>query len=255
MAREASKTRKLWTSETTALLRGRGIDIGCGDDPVAPDAVRFDRQDGDAQDVSRYVSERFDYVFASHVLEHVTDPRSALASWFALLKPGGHLFVLVPDEDLYELGHFPSLFNDDHKWTFTIHKNRSWSPASHNVLDLARSLPGEIVSLELHDHGYDRRLARHTPGRWALWLFTLYTHVSKKIRSATARRRIGLALNLVGMPIDQTTFPDDRMAQIQLIVRKPVDGLKGDDNQLGLGDRRSSKQSAATAAESGGSSK
>jgi SAM-dependent methyltransferase len=254
VAREASKTRKLWTAETAALLHGRGIDIGCGDDPVASDAMRFDRQEGDAQDIGRYLSQRFDYVFASHVLEHMRDPQSALANWFALLKPGGHLFVLVPDEDLYELGHIPSLFNDDHKWTFTIHKNRSWSPVSQNVLGLARSLPGEIVSLELQDLGYDRRLARHTPGRWGLRLFTLYRRLSKRIESATTRRRIGLILNALGMPIDQTTFPDDRMAQIQLIVRKP-ERANGVDQPAGPERERSNSASALAAAAAGGSSK
>jgi SAM-dependent methyltransferase len=254
MAREASKTRKLWTAETAALLRGRGIDIGCGDDPVAADAVRFDRREGDAQDIGRYVSERFDYVFASHVLEHMRDPQSAFASWFALLKPGGHLFVLVPDEDLYEQGIFPSLFNDDHKWTFTIHKNRSWSPVSQNLLDLARSLPGEIVNLELQDRGYDRRQVRHTPGRWALRLFTLYRRLSRRIQSATTRRRLGRLFNALGMPIDQTTFPDDRMAQIQLIVRKP-ERANGVDQPADPERGWSSSASAPAAAAAGGSSK
>lgn len=217
--------------------------------------MRFDRPDGDAQDIGRYVSERFDYVFASHVLEHMKDPEAALASWFALVKPGGHLFVLVPDEDLYELGRFPSLFNDDHKWTFTIHKNRSWSPVSRNLFDLGCSLPGKIVSLELQDRGYDRRLARHTPSRWALGLFALYSRLSKRIESAAIRRRLGLVLNALGMPIDQTTFPDDRMAQIQLIVRKPVRETANGEHHPQRGENRSSKESAASAAESAGSSK
>ncbi len=65
-----------------------------------------------------YVKRQYDFVFASHVLEHM-DPRAALEDWLSLVRPGG-LIVLVPDEDLYEQGHVPSLFNDDHKHTFTI---------------------------------------------------------------------------------------------------------------------------------------
>jgi hypothetical protein len=42
-----------------------------------------------------------------------------------VLKPGGHLVCLVPDEDLYEQGMFPSTFNDDHKRTLTIAKKKS----------------------------------------------------------------------------------------------------------------------------------
>ena len=51
------------------------------------------------------------------------DPRSAIAQWWGLVKPGGVLFVIVPDEDLYEQGFWPSRFNCDHKWTFTIAKH------------------------------------------------------------------------------------------------------------------------------------
>jgi hypothetical protein len=87
------------------------------------------------------------------------DPVRTLAEWWKLVKPGGHLFFVVPDEDLYEQGFFPSLFNRDHKATFTIHKEKSWSPVSLNVRDLAAGLPGgEIISLTLQDNGYDRKL-------------------------------------------------------------------------------------------------
>ncbi len=50
--------------------------------------------------------------------------------WLRVLKPGGHLVVTIPEEDLYEQGRFPSTFNLDHKWTFTIHKQKSWSAKS-----------------------------------------------------------------------------------------------------------------------------
>ena len=72
-------------------------------------------------------------------------------------ETGGYLFFIVPDEDLYEQGVFPSRFNSDHKATFTISKTRSWSPKSYNVFDLARSLPGaEIFKIQLCDIGYNR---------------------------------------------------------------------------------------------------
>lgn len=254
MTHEASKTRRIWDERVLGLLAGEGIDIGCGDDPILPGVDRFDRSDGDANNISAVVSKRYDFVFAAHCLEHMVDACAALAEWFSLVRPGGHLIVLVPDEDLYEQGIFPSLFNDDHKWTFTIHKNCSWSPVSQNLLDLARSLPGEIVNLELQDRGYDRRLVRHTPGRWALRLFTLYRWLSRRIESATARRRLGILFNALGMPIDQTTFPDDRMAQIQLIVRKP-ERANGVDQPADPQRGWSSSASAPAAAAAGGSSK
>jgi hypothetical protein len=57
---------------------------------------------------------------------------------------------MVPDEDLYEQGVFPSTYNRDHKWTFTIHKHSSWCERSLNVLDLVRDLgpAAELVRVE-----------------------------------------------------------------------------------------------------------
>lgn len=41
---------------------------------------------------------RFDYVVASHVIEHVPDLIGWLGDIFGLLKPGGHLYLVVPDK-------------------------------------------------------------------------------------------------------------------------------------------------------------
>jgi len=164
MMGETSKTWRIWTDAEKALLTGSGIDIGCGPDPVLPTVRKFDIEDGDANHITRYVHEQFDFVFSSHCLEHMHDPRAALHEWWQLVKPGGHLIFLVPDEDLYEQGVWPSRFNWDHKATFTIYKERSWSPVSINVRDLVGTLPdAELVSLTLQDHGYDHSLLRHGP--------------------------------------------------------------------------------------------
>ena len=63
--REASKTLGLLTHLERALLQGHGIDIGCGDDPIQPDALPFDVAQGDANCVTDYVATlgAFDYVF------------------------------------------------------------------------------------------------------------------------------------------------------------------------------------------------
>ncbi|MES2693434.1 MAG: class I SAM-dependent methyltransferase [Verrucomicrobiota bacterium] len=38
-----------------------------------------------------------DYVLASHVLEHVANPVAALAEWFRVVRPGGIIYLIVPD--------------------------------------------------------------------------------------------------------------------------------------------------------------
>jgi SAM-dependent methyltransferase len=217
---ETSKTRRLWTEAERSLLTGRGIDIGCGPDPVSPDVRRFDVHDGDANDITRYVAETFDFVYSSHCLEHMRDVPAALAGWWTLVKPNGVLWVIVPDEDLYEQGVFPSRFNSDHKATFTISKAKSWSSCSFNLFDLVSSLPNaEILSITLHDADYDRRLMTHGDRPFRP-LFRLLHRAGW-----FCERRFGFRPPLCDAliarlgPVDQT-LASPSLAQIQVIARK-----------------------------------
>ena len=38
-----------------------------------------------------------DFVIACHILEHLEDPIGAIKTWFRILKPGGVLFMSIPD--------------------------------------------------------------------------------------------------------------------------------------------------------------
>lgn len=146
-------------------LVGSGIDIGCGPDvltspqqlphrgPDTPDTSKidfskpficrgWDWESGDAQYMKGVDDNIYDFVYSSHCLEHMVDPSVALQNWWRILKPGGHLVIVVPDEDLYEQGVWPSRGNGDHKTTWTVYKapGVSWSPVSRNLKD-------EIVKL------------------------------------------------------------------------------------------------------------
>lgn len=153
------------TRFATRFLVGEGIDVGCGTDPISLYAELFplmktvrawDVSDGDAQLLASVADATYDFVHSSHCLEHLADPVEALKHWFRVLKPGGHLIMLLPDEDLYEMGMFPSQINADHKWTFTLSKEGSWSPRSVNIFDLVKTLGTEAqpVKLELLDAGH-----------------------------------------------------------------------------------------------------
>ena len=223
--RESSKTVHCLTDRELGALTGKGLDIGCGDDPVRPDVQHFDIEHGDANCVTQFVTEleTFDYVFSSHCLEHMHDPRSAIEEWWKLVKPDGMMFVVVPDEDLYEQGYWPSLFNSDHKSTFSICKQQSWSPVSRNLLDLARALPnGEIVSLRLQDQRYNRVYL--APGCWS----HAVAEQAVRVRNNLVRRLPplrwlfdGVCL-LLHFPIDQTR--GEALAQNILIVTKKRTG-------------------------------
>ena len=219
---EASKTRRLWTRLETDILQGRGIDIGCGPDPVTPDARRFDREHGDANVISRHVSDTYDFVFSAHCLEHMVDARAAILEWWTLVKPGGHLFVIVPDEELYEQGIWPSIFNPDHKATFTMSQGGRHSPVSINVLDLASTIPdSEVVDIRLHDAHYDRRYLRdgsRDPRAWAVAVRRVRWSLLRVLRSLGINARLNWFATVFRVPVDQTL--GDASAQIQMIVRR-----------------------------------
>jgi SAM-dependent methyltransferase len=149
----------------TRWLIGDGIDIGAGHDsignymplfPLIRSVRAWDRPDGDAMLMEGVADASFDFVHSSHCLEHLVNPTIALQNWVRICKPGGHLLILVPDEDLYEQGVWPSTFNTDHKWSFTIGKPSSWCPQSVNVIALLRNVWREvdILKVELLDSGY-----------------------------------------------------------------------------------------------------
>ena len=72
------------------------------------------------------------------------------------LVSGGYLVLTVPDEDLYEVGQFPSIRNGQCKRTFSIYKEKSWSPVHISLLSELQNLPEyEIVKLELVDTNFD----------------------------------------------------------------------------------------------------
>lgn len=226
MTNEASKTRAVRGTEfERRFLQGRVIDIGCGNDPIVPHAEPFDIEHGNAEQIAslRPIG-AYDAVCSSHCLEHMRDVPQALAQWWALVRQGGYLLVVVPDEDLYEQGGWPSLFNRDHKATFRMDKTSSWSPVSFDILELVRRLDGaEVIACERHDAGYDHSLKRAGLTRTDRILFVVQQKCHSLIRRAgvhsQALTRIVDALFLrLGTPVDQTKGP--ALAQIQIIARK-----------------------------------
>lgn len=172
--KECSKSIARRQSDPNFLNRyfsGDGIDIGGAPDPLSLYRELFPRMgtvriwdlaDGDAELMESVGDATFDFVHSSHCLEHLNDPMRGLENWFRILKPGGYLIVTVPDEDLYEQGVFPSSFNSDHKWTFTIFKQDSWSAHSRNLLAMLSALgpAADVQKLELLTASFRYELPR-----------------------------------------------------------------------------------------------
>lgn len=223
---ESLKTRKKRNDDFFRnYLYGKVIDIGAGKDLVTIYAERFDIEDGDANCISKYRQpESYDSVHSSHCLEHMFDPQNALKEWWSLVKPGGYLVVVVPEEDLYEQGIWPSMFNDDHKNTFRFNKKNSWSPVSCDIEVLAASLPdANIISVELHDDNYDYSLQTKFPAKRShiplpLVLFKKIINRVPLIGKYCFENFENFLFRYFQYPVDQTMRK--ALAQIQIVVKK-----------------------------------
>lgn len=223
--REASKTNLIRDlSFAMQYLQGQVLDIGAGTDLVCPWARSFDVEDGDANHITRYFErEVFDTVHSSHSLEHMDHPVQALEGWWELVKPNGYLIVVVPDEDLYEQGMWPSFFSSEHRSTFRLGSDQSWSPVSFDLKKLCEALPGaQVVSAQKQSHGYSPKLIFPKglqPKRIKQPLKTLISMI-KRVPFVGPKLKDDVLKSLIkrGYPYDQTM--KDALAQIEIVVKK-----------------------------------
>ena len=133
--------------ETVRYTRGQGLDLGCGPSKLWAHGIGVDNYAATAQfgtamrpDVASscekltvFGSASMDWVFSSHLLEHIQDTAAALREWWRVLKPGGFLVLYLPHKDFYpNVGTEGA--NPDHKHDF---------------------LPGDIVSHMQDIGGWD----------------------------------------------------------------------------------------------------
>ncbi|MGE5048178.1 MAG: class I SAM-dependent methyltransferase [Deltaproteobacteria bacterium] len=93
-------------------LAGRGIEIGAHEHPIPgirPWYVDRAREFAGSRcradvlaEASRlpFRDSSLDYVASSHVLEHLPDPAGAIVEWYRAVKPGGIIYMIVPDRRL-----------------------------------------------------------------------------------------------------------------------------------------------------------
>lgn len=152
----------------TRYFVGNAIDVGSGDDslanykhmfPLLRDVRSYDQIDGDAKFMMGVSDAAYNCVHSSHCLEHMVDPAIAIHNWLRVCKPGGHLVIVVPDFEQYEQGFWPSRYNPDHKWSFSI------DGKAHHPRHLVLLQPGvlyqlfgdriRMLKIELVERGYD----------------------------------------------------------------------------------------------------
>jgi len=229
---ETKKTNQLRNSAfyNNYIHNKKVIDIGAGSDPVSANAERFDINEGDANFILNYkIKNSYDTVYSSHCLEDMIDAKRSLNDWWTLVKSSGHLILIVPDEDLYEQGIWPSLFNWDHKHTFTLKQSKSWSPVSLNIENLVKQLPNsKIISIKIQDTNYNYNLQKKYP--IPLLKITFILHLLQKIIKVIPWSKIRTLLFIfltkvlrpdLLLPKDQTRY--GALAQIEIIVQKQID--------------------------------
>jgi len=75
------------------FCKGRGLDVGAGRWPL-PGAQPVDR--ALAHNAQALPEGKWDYIFSSHCIEHLSDPVSAIEHWKTRLREGGVLFLYLP---------------------------------------------------------------------------------------------------------------------------------------------------------------
>lgn len=84
------------------FCRGDGLDIGAGRPEWAlPGAKPIDMALGhNAMALPPPWDKKYDFIFSSHCLEHLSNPVKAIEHWKTHLKPGGVLFLYLPHPDM-----------------------------------------------------------------------------------------------------------------------------------------------------------
>lgn len=117
------------------VCQGRGIDVGCGARKTHPDAIGVDLLAGgttgehgvvagavsvadvcaSGDDLHMFRDGELDYVVQRHNLEHYQDFILALQEWKRVVRPGGVLGMVVPDDEHCDTIHL----DPTHKHVFT----------------------------------------------------------------------------------------------------------------------------------------
>ena len=100
------------------LCEGRGIEVGCGHRKTHPNVIGVDLLEGGStgeygvvkdqtsvadicasgDHMPMFQDNEMDFVINRHVLEHFQDPLKAIEEWKRILKPGGLLGIVTPDD-------------------------------------------------------------------------------------------------------------------------------------------------------------
>ena len=80
------------------VCKGKGVDVGCNRlEWMLPGAEPIDPEMNGCNAMNFPQTFKLDYIFSSHCLEHIPGWVNVLDYWYSRLKPGGILFLYLPD--------------------------------------------------------------------------------------------------------------------------------------------------------------
>ena len=98
------------------FIVGKGVDIGCGTEPVHPDIIALDQQPDrryahadivhNCENLDVFAENVLDFIFSSHCLEDFENIPEVFRSWWSRLKIGGVMVLLLPD---MQGGRYPTV--------------------------------------------------------------------------------------------------------------------------------------------------
>ncbi|MEP5764921.1 MAG: methyltransferase domain-containing protein [Halieaceae bacterium] len=115
---------------------------------------------GDANDLP-FSDNSLDFIFSSHVFEHLANPYGHLEHWRDKLKPDGKVLAVVPD--LYGTKDAPHNPSEPHEWD-DEYEQGLWQPTlEHYIRHVTLNMPGhdprEVMkqNRSIHAHYYTNR--------------------------------------------------------------------------------------------------
>jgi len=168
-----AKSRRLKEGFFKKYCKGRGLDIGCGEDLLFLNCRGWDRKHGDAQYLEGVENSSFDFVYSSHLLENFENPGVVLKRWYEVLKPGGYFILFIPHRDLYEKRKtLPSKWNLEHKHFFLLDKDDL--PDTIGILGLVKEwlYDYKIIYAKVCNIGHTKENAKnpniHSDGEYSI---------------------------------------------------------------------------------------
>jgi ubiquinone/menaquinone biosynthesis C-methylase UbiE len=169
MSYETSKCyeKRINLGHFNKYLCGKGIDIGAGRDCLVVQdgtVINWDLKDGNGAQLKTIEENSLDFVYSSHLMEHIKDLNIAIKNYKRVLKENGIFYFVVPDFKLYEKNNWPSNYNKSHKHSFSIdikreetHRENHWN-IKENLEPLLNKFNFKVLECYLEDDNYNYNL-------------------------------------------------------------------------------------------------